>query len=386
MFAFLRILLLLPFFALIACEGPVGASPKRARGPVEVGVITLEPTSVTLTRELPGRVSARRTAEVRARVDGIIEAQLFVEGSDVEEGQELYRIEAAPYKATLAAARANLARAQATRARAKLTAERDAALLQSNAVSREDAENSAAALRAANAEVAAQRAAVKSAQIDLGYTSVTAPVAGRIGRSVVTEGAYVQRSSATLMATIQQLDTVYVDITQSSAELLRLRRALAAEQLQRGGGAAQVTLILADGHEYAETGTLQFADATVDRSTGSVSLRALFPNPHGQLLPGMFVRARLEQGTDPNAILVPQRGVTRDPKGDAVALVVDANNQVQRRKVVTDRAIGNKWLISEGLAAGDRVILEGVQKVRPGVEVKVVEATPASSSLPSSPD
>lgn len=372
MFA-LRILLLL-LFVLTACEGPVGASPPAARGPVEVAVVTLVPTAVTLTRELPGRVSARRVAEVRARVSGIIEARLFEEGSEVKEGQLLYRIEAAPYEANLAAAKANLARSEATLRSRRQTAERDEALLRSNAVSRENYENSTAALRAAEAEVAAGKAAVKTAKINLEYTTVTAPVTGRIGRSVVTEGAYVQQTSATLMATIQQLDSVYVDVTQSSAELLRLRRELETDKLQAADEAAKVTLLLEDGRAYAEAGTLQFADVTVDESTGSVSLRALFPNPRGELLPGMFVRARLEQGEDPRAILVPQRAVTRDPKGQATALVVGADNKVELRPLVADRAVDNAWLVSAGLAAGDRVIVDGLQKVRPGAEVVAVAA------------
>jgi membrane fusion protein (multidrug efflux system) len=372
----LSFLLMLPLVALTSCMSPDGAAAKGAAGPVEVAVVTLQPTSVTLTRELPGRVAARRVSEVRSRVDGIIEERLFTEGSDVTEGQELYRIEAAPYQAQLAAAKANLARAEAARASAKLIAERDEALLKSNAVSREVQQNSQAALAAAAAEVAASQAAVKSAAIDLQYTTVTAPIAGRIGQSELTEGAYVQRSTATLMTTIQQLDTVYVYITQSSVELLRLRRALESESLQRAGEATELTLLLEDGREYTEIGTLDFAGATVDESTGSVSLRAVFSNPRRELLPGMFVRARIEQGTRPNSLLVPQRGVTRDAKGHAIALVVNTANVVERRELVTEQAVGNAWLVSEGLVAGDRVIVDGVQKVRPGAEVLVVEATP----------
>lgn len=364
----------LSLLVLAACGSTNDSPPPAAAAPVEVGVVTLEPTLVTLTRELPGRVAARRVAEVRARVDGIVEARLFDEGSEVQEGQALFRIEAAMYRANLAAAQANLARAQANLASAKLTAERDEELLRSNAVSREASDLSAAALRAANAEVTASKAAVRAAQIDLAYTEISAPIAGRIGRSEVTEGAYVQRTAATLMATIQQLDTVYVDITQSSTELLRLRRALEAERLQRGAEAARLTLILEDGHEYEHAGTLQFADITVDESTGAVSLRAVFPNPDGVLLPGMFVRARVEQGTNPRALLVPQRGVTRDPKGQAIALVVNAASTVERRELVAERSVGNAWLVSDGLVAGDRVIVDGVQKVRPGDQVEVVPA------------
>jgi membrane fusion protein, multidrug efflux system len=371
----LRTLLVL-LLCLVACVSPEGAATKGAAGPVEVAVVTLQPTSVALTRELPGRVAARRVSEVRARVDGIIEARLFTEGSDVEEGQELYRIEAAPYQAQLAAAKANLARAEAARASARLIAERDEALVKSSAVSREVQQNSEAALAAATAEVAASQAAVRSAAIDLQYTTVTAPIAGRIGASELTEGAYVQRSTATLMTTIQQLDSVYVYITQSSVELLRLRRALENESLQRDGEATELTLLLEDGSEYTETGTLDFAGATVDESTGSVSLRAVFANPRRELLPGMFVRARIQQGTRPNAILVPQRGVTRDAKGQAIALVVNSADVVERRELVAERAVGSAWLVSEGLVAGDRVIVDGVQKVRPGAEVVVVEASP----------
>lgn len=373
----LRILLLLvlSIVALTSCERSGGATGQAPPPPVEVAVVTLEPTSVTMTRELPGRVAALRVSEVRARVDGIVEERLFVEGSDVKEGDELYRIEAAPYEAELAAVRANLARAEAAQANAKLIAERDEDLLKSEVVSREAQQASAAALRAANAEVAAARAAIKAAQINLEYTTVTAPIAGRIGYSEVTEGAYVQRSTATLMTTIQQLDTVYVYITQSSVELLRLRRALEANRLQRDE-TTKLKLILEDGQEYAEIGTLDFAGATVDESTGSVSLRAVFSNPRRELLPGMFVRARVEQGTIANALLVPQRGVTRDAKGQAIALVVSPQNVVERRELVAERAIDNAWLVSEGLAAGDRVIVEGVQKVRPGDHVEVVPATP----------
>ncbi|HVI00991.1 MAG TPA: efflux RND transporter periplasmic adaptor subunit [Enhygromyxa sp.] len=371
----LRTLLSLLIFVVVltGCTRSDGAAAKSAPPPVEVAVVTLEPTSVTLTRDLPGRVAALREAEVRARVDGIVEARLFTEGTDVEAGQELYRIEAAPYEAELAAAKANLARAEAAQVNAKLVAERDEELVKGNIVSREDQESSSAALRAANAEVAAARAAVKAAQINLQYTSMDAPIAGRIGTSEVTEGAYVQRSTATLMTTIQQLDTVYVYITQSSVELLRLRRALEANRLQRGDE-TELKLILEDGQEYAEIGKLDFSGATVDESTGSVSLRAVFSNPRRELLPGMFVRARIEQGTIASALLVPQRGVTRDTKGQAIALVVNADNVVERRELVAERSVDNAWLVSEGLAAGDRVIVEGIQKVRPGDRVEVVEA------------
>ncbi len=370
-----RLLLLL--FVLAACDRPVavaaqaGAPPK----PVEVGVVTLAAEDVTLTRELPGRVTALRVAEVRARVNGIVERRFFVEGSDVKEGDPLYRIESGPYEASLAAAQASLARAEASVKIARTTAGRSEELLQSNAVSRQEVDNAEATLRTAMADAAAGRAAVRSAKINQGYTVIAAPVSGRIGRSAVTEGAFVQQSAATLMATIQQLDNVYVDIAQSSAELLRLRRDLANHRLEKPGE-ARVRLILEDGSTYGEPGTLQFADVTVDPETNSVSLRAVFPNPRGELLPGMFVKARLEEGVRPQAILVPQRALTRDTRGQAVVLVVGADNKVERRTVVTDRSVGNAWLVREGLAAGDQVIVEGLQKIRPGAEVVAVPAKP----------
>jgi membrane fusion protein (multidrug efflux system) len=374
---------LLVLCAVMACTSPEAAPPRAAAGPVEVGVVTLAPTPVTLTRELPGRVSALRVAEVRARVNGIVEKRLFEEGSVVQEGQPLYRIESDVYAANLASARANAARAEATLSSRRLVAERDEALVEANAVSREAVDTSEAALRAAEAELRASRAAVKSAKISLEYTTVTAPITGRIGRSEVTEGAYVQQSAATLMATIQQLDKVYVDVTQSVAELQRLRRELESDGLRPPGEATPVTLILEDGSRYSEVGTLQFTDVTVDASTGSVTLRAVFPNPRGELLPGMFVRAVIEQGTDPDAILVPQRAVTRDQRGQATALVVGADRKVERRVLEAARVVGDAWLVTSGLSAGDQVIVEGLQKIRPGVEVTTVPAKPMPSQLES---
>jgi membrane fusion protein (multidrug efflux system) len=359
--------------ALAACGRKTGAAP--ASGPVEVGVVTLAPTAVTLTKQLPGRTSAYRVAEVRARVNGIVHKRLFVEGSDVREGQPLFAIDPAPYQAALEGAKAQLARAEATAANARLIAERYGELVAENAVSKQENDNATAALKASEADLAAGRAAVQSAQINLGYTTVTSPVSGRIGRSAVTEGAYVQQSQATLLATVQQLDPVYVDFTQSSAEALRLRRDLESGALQGAGpGKAKMRLVLEDGREYPHAGTLQFADVTVDPGTGSIALRAVFPNPRSELLPGMFVRGRLDEGVKPDAILVPQQGVTRDQKGLPTALVVNAENKVERRQLDTDRAIGDAWLVTAGLKAGDRVIVEGLQKVRPGVEVKAVPA------------
>jgi membrane fusion protein (multidrug efflux system) len=349
-----------------------------------VGVVTIAASAVTLTRELPGRTSAFRVAEVRARVNGIVLRRLFVEGSDVREGQRLFLIDPAPYQAALDGAQAALARAEASRANARLQAARTADLVKDAAVSRQEFDGAQAALEAAEADVAAARAAEQLARINLGYTSVTAPVSGRIGRSAVTEGAFVQASQATLLATVQQLDPVYVDVAQSAAEVSRLRRDLEAGRLQAAGPGpgqagqgrpqARVRLVTEDDHEYAHAGTLQFADVTVDPGTGSIGLRALFPNPKGELLPGMFVRARLEEAVSPQALLVPQVGITRDQKGLPVALVVNAEGKVERRQLVTDRAVGDAWLVTDGLKAGEQVIVEGLQKVRPGAQVKAIPA------------
>jgi membrane fusion protein (multidrug efflux system) len=367
-------LLVATLAVLAGCEKKSAA--KAPPGPVEVGVVTLAPTPVTLTRELPGRTSAYRVAEVRARVNGIVLKRLFTEGSDVKQGQPLYTIDPAPYQAALDSAKATLARAEANVANARLQAQRVSELVAENAVSKQEYDNATAALKASEADVAAGRAAVQSARINLGYTTVTSPVSGRIGRSAVTEGAYVQQAQATLLATVQQLDPIYVDLTQSSAEALRLRRELAEGKLQSAGqGKAKVKLVLEDGREYEEPGALQFADVTVDPGTGSIALRALFPNPRGELLPGMFVRARLAEGVNPQALLVPQQGVTRDQKGLPTALVVNAERKVERRTLVTDRAVGDAWLVTAGIAPGDQVIVDGLQKVRPGALVTPVPAS-----------
>jgi len=366
--------LLLAATALLAACGQQRGGPAPS-GPVEVGVVTITPRSVTLTRELSGRTSAYRVAEVRARVNGIVLKRLFTEGSDVKEGQRLFLIDPSPYEAALDGARAALARAEANQANARLQAERYTDLVQDSSVSRQEYENAMAALKSGEADVAAARAAEQAARINLGYTVVSAPVSGRIGRAAVTEGAYVQAAQATLLATVQQLDPIYVDVTQSTSEVLRLRRDLEEGRLQAAGqGKARVRLVTDDGREYPEVGTLQFTDVTVDPGTGSISLRALLPNPRTELLPGMFVRARLEEGVNPQALLVPQVGVTRDQKGLPVALVVNAENKVERRQLVTDRAVGDAWLVTDGLKAGEQVIVEGLQKVRPGVEVRPVAA------------
>jgi len=367
-------LALLSASPIVAACGARSAGPP-APGPVEVGVVTITPAPLTLTRELPGRTSPFRVAEVRARVNGIVQKRLFVEGSDVKEGQKLFLIDPAPYAAALDRAKAALARAEATLGNARVQAARNAELIKTNVVSQQDHDNAMAALKTAEADVAAAQAAEQTARIDFGYTTVTAPVSGRIGRSAVTEGAYVQATQASLLATVQQIDPLYVDLTQSADEVLKLRRDLASGKLQGSGkGQARVRLVTDDGREYAQPGTLQFTDVTVDVGTGSIALRALFPNPKGELLPGMFVRARLEEGVSPQALLVPQVGVTRDQKGVPVAMVVNAERKVERRQLTTDRAVGNAWLVTDGIRAGDQVIVEGLQKVRPGALVNPVPA------------
>ncbi|MHC6224244.1 efflux RND transporter periplasmic adaptor subunit [Pseudomonas sp. X10] len=328
----------------------------------QVGVVTLQPQAFTLTSELPGRTSAYRVAEVRPQVNGIILKRLFKEGSEVKEGQQLYQIDPSVYEANLANAQANL---QATRS----LAERYKQLIDEQAVSKQEYDD-------ANAKRLQAEASLKSAQIDLRYTKVLAPISGRIGRSAVTEGALVSNGQSNAMATIQQLDPIYVDVTQSSAELLKLRRDLESGQLQKvGENAAKVKLILEDGSAFPQEGRLEFSEVSVDETTGSVTLRAVFPNPEHTLLPGMFVHARLQAGVNANAILAPQQGVTRDLKGTPTALVVNKENKVELRQLKASRTLGSDWLIEEGLNPGDRLITEGLQFVRPGVEVQVSEAT-----------
>lgn len=359
---------------LAGCEkkAPAPVAPP----PMEAGFVTIAPRPVTLTRDLPGRTSAFRVAEVRARVSGIVQKRLFTEGSDVKEGQPLYQIDPAPYQAALDSARAALARAEANALSSSLQSDRAKQLIAAGAVSQQDHDIAFAARQAGQAEVAAAKAAVQVAEINLGYTGVLSPISGRIGRSEVTEGAYVQQGAATLLATVQQIDQVYVDVSQSSAELLRLKQALASGRLQSAGtDRASVRLLLEDGSTYAAPGVLQFADITVNPSTGSVGIRALFPNPDRLLLPGLFVRTRLEEGVNPAAFLVPQQGVTRNQRGEATALFVGANDTAELRVLTTDRAIGSEWLVSAGVKAGDRLIVQNLQKIRPGSPVKPVPAT-----------
>ncbi len=348
-----------------------GGPPKG--GPPEVAVVTIQPQPVVTTTELAGRTSAHQVAEVRPQVGGIIQKRLFTEGSDVQTGQVLYQIDPATYQAAHDNARAALARSEANLSAIRLRAERVRELLADKAVSRQDYDDAAAALKQTEADIQYWRAALETARINLKHTSIAAPISGRIGRSSVTEGALVSAHQPQALATIQRLDPMYVDVPQSTADLLRLRRSAEAGRLDRNGaGQKKVRLVLDDGSAYPLEGTLQFRDVTVDPTTGSVILRAIFPNPKGVLLPGMYVRAVVQEGVHKQAILVPQQAVSRDPKGNPLTLIVDAEGKVRQRMIVTDRAIGNQWLVQSGLAAGDRVIVEGVQKARPGAPVKAV--------------
>ncbi|AJY68986.1 hemolysin D [Geobacter sulfurreducens] len=357
---------------MVGC-GKKNAATPPASGPPEVGVIVVKPERVALTTELPGRTSPLLIAEVRPQVSGIIQKRLFVEGSDVKAGQVLYQIDPATYQAAFASAKAALARAEANLIPARLKEERFRDLVKIKAVSQQDYDDANAALKQAEADVASAKAAVETARINLAYTKVTAPISGRIGRSAITDGALVTANQATALATIQQLSPIYVDVTQSSAELLKLKQNLASGIMKDNAAAqAKVKLLLEDGSPYPLPGTLKFSEVTVDQSTGSITLRAVFPNPKQTLLPGMFVRAIVEEGVSDQAMLVPQRGVTRNPQGEAMVLVVGTEEKVEPRVIKVVRTVGENWLVSDGLKAGDRVILEGIQKARPGTQVKTV--------------
>jgi membrane fusion protein, multidrug efflux system len=339
----------------------------------EVVVVTVQPQQVELTTELPGRTSPYLVAEIRPQVNGLIQKRLFKEGSDVKAGQVLYQIDPAPFQAALDNAKASLSRAEANQPAIRLRVSRYKELLADKAVSQQDYDDAAAALKQADAEVEVWKAAAESARINLGYTRVTAPISGRIGRSSVTDGALVTAHQPVALATIQQLDPIYADVPQSTTELLRLKRRLAEGSLdQNGRNQQKVKLMLEDNTLYPLEGTLQFRDITVDPTTGSVILRVVFPNPDGVLLPGMFVRAVVKEGINEQAILIPQQTVSRDPKGNPSVLIVDAEGKVQQRALTLDRAIGDQWLVSSGLTSGDRVIVEGMQKARPGASVKIV--------------
>jgi membrane fusion protein (multidrug efflux system) len=357
------------------------------RGIPEVAVQTVRPERAVLTTEMPGRISAFLVAEIRPQVSGLILKRLFQEGSDVKAGGILYQIDPAPYQAALDQANAALAAAESSLPSIRSRAERMKNLVKIHAVGEQDAEEAEAAYQRAIASVAAAKAAADSAQINLANTPIKAPISGRTGMSSVTVGALVAAYQPVALASVQQLDPIYVDVTQSSSDQLRLRRRLEGGHLKSGGDSARkVKLLLEDGTPYPLEGRLQFRDVTVDPATGAVTLRMVFPNPNHILLPGMFVRAIVEDGVDDQAILAMQQGVTRDPKGNAIALVLDKSDKVEQRILTVDRAIGDKWLVTHGLAGGDRLIVEGLQKIRPGLAVKAVPFSPqAQGSQPSAP-
>jgi membrane fusion protein (multidrug efflux system) len=361
---------------LAACKPEAPAQPPAAP-PVEVAVVTLKSQPVPLVAELNGRTVAHMEAEVRPQVSGIITQRTFDEGTLVKAGQVLYRIEQAPYRASLNQAKASLANAQATLQAAKLKAERYNDLIKIEAVSQQEADDAQASYQQALATIAERKAAVESAQIDLNFTQITAPIAGRISKSSITPGALVTANQETALAVIRTLDPIYVDITQSSAALLRLKKAMGNGV---AAGSTDVSLRLEDGSLYQHAGVLKFAEVAVDQETGSVTLRALFPNPEGLLLPGMYVRALLQEAVAPQGLLAPQQSITRDAKGNGMALVVNANNTVEAREVVTGQAIESQWLIQRGLADGDRLIVEGTGKVKAGSTVHAVEFKPVGSA------
>ncbi|HEX7695058.1 MAG TPA: efflux RND transporter periplasmic adaptor subunit, partial [Sphingomonas sp.] len=360
----------LPALALVslAACGRGGQQPpsQGASPPVEYVVVKEQP--VTLTTELPGRTTAYETSDVRPQVNGIILARLFEEGDMVAKGQPLYRIDPAPYQAQVANARAALAKARAAIASSAALARRYGELVKINAISRQDYENALTSAEQARADVAAQEAALRSATIDLGRTTIRAPISGRIGRSIYTTGALVTASQADALTTISRLDPIYVDIQQSSADLLKLRQQILSGQVA-SDGKAKVQLKLEDGSTYGPEGTLRFADVTVDPNTGSQTIRAQFANPNGLLQPGMYVRAQLAQGTQLQGMLVPQRAVGRDERGDATVMVVGQGNKIEPRVIKTDRVIGDFWLVTSGLKPGDKVIVEGAMMLRPGMPV-----------------
>lgn len=375
--------------SLLALTGLVTACGNEVTAPapggaVPVTVVTLEPTTVTLRRELPGRVTPYMVAEVRPQVSGIVAERLFTEGSVVEAGQPLYQLDDARYRADYESAKAALAGARARLNSARLYAERAAELIKINAISRQDHDNAVAALQQAEADVAAANAALNSARVTLDYARIVAPISGGIGRSAVTKGALVTTDQDQMLTKIQQYDPIYVDVTQSSAELLELRKELAAGKIE-SAGELPVTILLEDGSRHAHQGRLAFAELNVDPSTGQYVSRVIVPNPDYMLLPGMYVRAVLSTGVRPNALLVPQQGVSRNSKGESTAMVVGADGNAELRTLQVSRTIDDRWLVESGLAAGDRVVIEGLQKIRPGVPVQAIEAGSESAAPVSDP-
>ncbi|KID06501.1 multidrug transporter [Hafnia alvei] len=369
--------ILLPSVILLsACFVLSGCDDKEVKAPLpqpHVGVVTLKAEPLQVTTELPGRTDAYRVAEVRPQVGGIILKRNFAEGSDIRGGESLYQIDPAPYKAAYDSAQGELAKAVAAAKLAHLTVQRDKPLVGDHYVSQQEFDTAVANAQQADADVQAARANVETARINLAYTKMTSPIDGRIGQSNVTEGALVTTEQANALATVQQLDPIYVDVTQSSNDFIRLKQAVIQGSLEKSALQTQVTLVMENGQPYPLKGQLQFSDVSVDESTGSITIRALFPNPQHDLLPGMFVRARIDEGMQKDALLVPQQGVTRNPRGEASVMLVNAKSQVEVRNVTAAQAIGDKWLVTDGLHSGDRVIVSGLQKVRPEMTVKAEE-------------
>jgi membrane fusion protein (multidrug efflux system) len=366
---------------LSACSKPAGMGPPPAQGAPQVSVITVQPQNVTINTELPGRTAPVLIAEVRPQVTGLVRLRNFVEGSEVKAGEVLYEIDPATYRASADSAQGALAKAQANLQSTRLKAERYKELVAIQAVSQQDNDDAAASLQQAEADVATARASLETARINLAYTRITSPISGRIGKSSVTAGALITANQTTALATVQKLDPIYVDVTQSSAAVLRLRRALAQGDLSAAtGNVVRVGLLLEDGSRYPIEGKLQFSDVTVDPNTGAITLRAEFPNPKRELLPGMYVRAVVEEGSKHDALLVPQQAVTRDGSGKPLAYVVTAESKLEQRALQTERAIADRWLVSSGLNAGDRLVVEGIQNAHPGVAVQVVPYPVASAA------
>ena len=376
------VLMLSGSFLLTGCDN--NKSEQAAQQPPAVGVVTLKTEPLKISTELPGRTSAYRVAEVRPQVSGIILKRNFVEGSDVKAGQSLYQIDPATYQAAYDSAKGDLTQAQANARIAQLTVKRYKPLLGTKYISQQDYDTAVATAAQNDAAVQVAKANVETARINLAYTKVTSPISGRIGKSSVTEGALVQNAQTTALATVQQLDPMYVDVTQSSEDFMRLRSELESGQLKQNDGKANVTLLMQNGSSYPQPGTLEFSDVTVDETTGSITLRAIVPNPNHALLPGMFVRARLDEGTNPNALLVPQQAVTRTPTGQATVMVVGADNKVEARQVTTSQAIGDKWLVTDGVKAGERVISTGLQRAKPGAQVTPQEVSDDAKAAPGS--
>ncbi|WP_295797603.1 efflux RND transporter periplasmic adaptor subunit [uncultured Microbulbifer sp.] len=371
--------LLLAALLLSAC----GDKQQQMQGPTpEVTVVTLESQPVTLTRQLPGRTNPFKVAEVRPQVNGVVREQLFKEGGLVEAGEALYQLDDRRYEANYDSAKASLARAEAQLKISKLNADRSAELVKTGAVSKQEYDTAIASLQQAKADVAAARATVQGSKVELDFARISSPISGRIGISAVTQGALVTANQSEALATVQQLDPIYVDLTQSVSEMLSLRKALAAGTMEKTDD-LPVTILLEDGSPYPHAGKLAFSEVSVDPTTGSVRLRVVVPNPDHVLLPGMYVRASVGSGQRENAILVPQQGIARDPKGNTTAMVVGEGNTVEVRPVQVSQTVGSAWLVESGLKAGDRVIVEGLQKVRPGAVVNAGEAAaPAAVDLP----